>query len=108
MCRKWCGGPALVVDCGNNIEIEGAENVNVFDSSEWAERAFCLKCGTHLFYKIKAPSQYLLPAGFFIELNDFIIDKQIFVDEKPKYYCFSNKTKMMTGAEVFAEYAASE
>ena len=30
---------------------------------------------------------------------------QIFIDEKPAYYDFANKTKNMTGAEVFAAFA---
>ncbi len=32
-------------------------------------------------------------------------DKQIFIDEKPSFYCFANETNKMTGAEVFAKYA---
>ncbi len=30
---------------------------------------------------------------------------QIFIDEKPAYYDFANKTHNMTGAEVFAAFA---
>ena len=33
---------------------------------------------------------------------------QIFIDEKPAYYDFANKTKNMTGAEVFAAFGASQ
>mgnify|MGYP000675211619 CR=1 FL=1 len=32
---------------------------------------------------------------------------QIFIDEKPAYYCFANETHNMTGAEVFAQFGAS-
>jgi hypothetical protein len=35
----------------------------------------------------------------------FIFDHQIFIDEKSEYYCFSNETQNMTGAEVFAMFA---
>tara|TARA_R110000782_G_scaffold247184_1_gene333926 strand:+ start:104 stop:268 length:165 start_codon:yes stop_codon:yes gene_type:complete len=31
---------------------------------------------------------------------------QIFTEEKPDYYDFTNQTKMMTGEEVFAAFAA--
>jgi len=106
MCQKWGGGPAFSVDCGNSIEIDGIENVGVYDSSDWAERGFCIKCGTHLYYKLKEPIQYIIPVGLFSELSDFTFDKQIFIDEKPDYYCFANKTKLMTGAEVYAEYSS--
>ena len=71
MCRKWGGSPALAVDCGNEVEIIGEQNIKVFQSSEWAERAFCLICGTHLFYRIKESGQYIIPVGFFSDINDF-------------------------------------
>ncbi len=53
MCRKWSGGPALALQCGTEVGMEGMENVHIFDSSAWAERGFCANCGTHLFYRIK-------------------------------------------------------
>ena len=105
MCRKWGGGPALALQCGTELEIEGCEQIHLFDSSEWAERAFCKNCGTHLFYRIKDTGEYSIPAGFFTELKELEIDVQYFSDKKPGYYCFANKTKELTGAEVFAMYA---
>ncbi len=105
MCRKWSGGPALALQCGTNVEIEGIKNVKVFDSSEWAERGFCGNCGTHLFYRIKGTGEYSIPAGFFPELKDLEIEVQYFIDKKPSYYCFANKTKELTEKEVFALYA---
>jgi len=33
---------------------------------------------------------------------------QVFVDEKPAYYDFANKTHNMTGAEVFAEFGPAQ
>ena len=105
MCRKWGGGPALVVDSGNDVEIDGAENVSVFNSSEWAERGFCSNCGTHLFYRLKDSNQHIIPAGFFDGIDELEFEKQIFIDEKPSYYSFANETETMTGAEVFAQFA---
>ena len=46
-----------------------------------------------------------MPAGLLDDDSSFVFDHQIFIDEKPPYYEFSNKTKDMTGAEVFAKYA---
>jgi len=105
MCRKWGGGPLLVVDCGSEVSFEGQENITTFNSSEWAERAFCKQCGTHLFYRLKQNSQHFIPVGLFEQSPDFVFDHQIFIDEKPGYYCFSNKTKNLTGAEVIAQFA---
>lgn len=105
MCRKWAGGPLLAVDCGNEVSFEGEENIGIYDSSEWAQRGFCKQCGTHLFYLLKEPKQYIMPVGFFDNLDSIVFDHQIFIDEKPDYYSFSNKTHNMTGEEVFAQYA---
>ncbi len=105
MCRKWSGGPALALDCGTDVEIAGSEHLKIYDSSDWAERGFCVKCGTHLFYRIKESGEYSIPAGFFPQLKGLKMDMQYFSDQRPNYYCFANKTKEMTAAEVFAKYA---
>ncbi|MBD2682953.1 MULTISPECIES: GFA family protein [Nostoc] len=105
MCRKWGGGPLLVVDCGSEVSFEGQENITTFNSSEWAERAFCKQCGTHLFYRLKQNNQHFIPVGLFEQSPDFVFDHQIFIDEKPTYYCFANETNNLTGAEVFAQFA---
>lgn len=34
-------------------------------------------------------------------------ESQVFIDEKPAYYEFTNKTKNLTGAELFALFGAS-
>ncbi len=47
MCRKWGGGPLMVVDCGADVTFKGEENISVFNSSLWAERGYCNKCGSH-------------------------------------------------------------
>lgn len=106
MCRKWTGGPLLVVDCKSDVEIKGEDNVVRYASSEWAQRGFCASCGTHLFYLLLKNNQYMVPAGFFECETDLRLDHQIFTDEKPTYYSFSNDTKNMTGEEVFAFFAA--
>ncbi|MBD2439695.1 GFA family protein [Nostoc sp. FACHB-110] len=105
ICRKWGGGPLLVVDCGNDVTFAGEENITAFNSSAWAERGFCHQCGTHLFYRLKENQQYFIPVGLFEQPQDFVFEHQIFIDEKPAYYCFANETHNMTGAEFFAQFA---
>ena len=106
ICTKWGGGPLLGVDCGSDVSFEGQENISVFNSSAWAERAFCKKCGTHLFYRLQENNQYFMPIGLFNNCEDVIFDHQIFIEEKPEFYSFANKTKNMTGEEVFAQFAS--
>ncbi len=105
MCRKWAGGPFLAVDCNTKVKISGEKSVSAYASSEWAERGFCSKCGTHLFYKLKQNGQYIIPVGLFDVSSKLNFDHQIFIEEKPEYYSFSNETKNMTGEEVFAQFS---
>ena len=106
MCRKWTGGPLLAVDCGSDVSFEGQENISTYDSSAWAERGFCNKCGSHLFYRLKEQNQYIVPVGLFDDFARVVFDHQIFIEEKPAFYSFANETKNLTGAEVFAQFAA--
>ncbi|MBW4687590.1 MAG: GFA family protein [Komarekiella atlantica HA4396-MV6] len=104
MCRNWGGGPLLVVECESDASFSGEENIGVYQSSEWAERGFCTKCGSHLFYKLKQNNQYYIPVGIFDNDEDLVLEHQIFIDEKPEYYSFANETKNITGAELLAQF----
>ena len=106
MCRKWGGGPLLSIDCGSEVTFVGEGNISTFDSSEWATRGFCKKCGTHLFYHLHASNQYIMPVGLLENSDELLFDHQIFIDKKPSYYSFANKTGNMTEAEVFTLYGA--
>ncbi|MDH3973323.1 MAG: GFA family protein [Deltaproteobacteria bacterium] len=107
MCRRWTGGPLMAVNCGSEVTFEGKENISVFESSQWAERGFCKKCGSHLFYRLKEENQYIIPAGIFENGENLVFDNQVFIDKKPAYYSFSNETQNMTEAEIFAMYGSS-
>jgi len=87
-----------------DLSIAGEEHITAFRSSEWAERAFCKHCGTHLFYRLIDGSHWAVTAGLF-EHADWIFDQQLFVDEQPAFYGFANETKKLTGSEVFALFS---
>ena len=106
-CRRWSGGPMLAVHCGPNVEFKGAENIKVYASSDWAERAFCKHCGTHLYYKLLATGEYFVPAGTF-ESNDFDLTMQIYIDNKPDYYSFANQTPTLTEQQVIDLYTPTD
>ena len=108
MCRRWGGGPLMAVHCGSGVRIDNPDAVSSYQSSEWAERGFCSKCGTHLFYRFAGSDDYIVFAGFFGEGVAFELKEQIFIDSKPAFYEFSNATENLTGAEVFAKFAPSD
>jgi hypothetical protein len=104
MCRRWSSGPYLEVTC-QQVSFEGEDSIGKIRSSDWAERTFCKKCGSNLFYHIIDSSEYQISAGLIDDTTELQLALQVFTDSKPQFYEFSNKTKMMTSAEVFAEYA---
>lgn len=103
-CRRWGGGPLLAVHCGPDVQVEGIDHVSVYSSSEWAQRAFCSQCGTHLYYKLLGTGEYFVPAGLF-DGSDFELVSQIYVDNKPSYYEFANQTPMLTEQQVIEQFA---
>lgn len=79
----------------------GKELVTVYKSSEWGERVFCSKCGTHLFANAPAYGYFGVSAGT-LEDGDkakLEMESEIFIDKKPGYYAFSGEQKRMTEAE---------
>lgn len=106
-CRRWGGGPLLAVHCGADVKFSGADHIRVFKSSDWAERAFCKTCGTHLYYKLLATGEYFVPAGAF-DTDAFEMTLQIYVDSKPPYYEFANQTEKLTEQQVIERYGQPE
>ena len=106
MCRKWSSGPYMEVNCGSNVEFSGTENITVYDSSAWADRGFCSICGSNLFYHLKDANEYMISVGLFSNDENLVFDHQVFIDVKPNYYSFSNKTRNMTSTEIFKMFAS--
>jgi hypothetical protein len=104
MCRRWSAGPFLALDC-QAVNFESADSIGRIRSSDWAERGFCIKCGSNLFYHIVKSSDYQMAAGLFDDQSMLQMTLQVFTDSRPAFYEFANETKMMTGAEVFAMFA---
>ncbi|WP_456300295.1 GFA family protein [Primorskyibacter aestuariivivens] len=101
MCRRWSSGPFMSVNCGE-VAFNDEGSVRRIRSSDWAERGFCRECGSNLFYRIVGQTNYQMAAGIFNNQDQFRMALQVFVDEKPSYYSFSELTKCMTAAEVLA------
>lgn len=108
MCRRWSAGPFMVRDCGTTLKVENTSSLGAYRSSEWAERGFCKQCGTPLYYRLIGKDSYFVSAEAFDDVKDITFTTQIFIDEKPSYYDFANKTRTMTGAEVFALFAPAK
>ena len=104
-CRRWGGGPFMAVHCGTDVRFSGGENMTIYASSKWAERAFCKKCGSHLYFKLLATSEYFVPVGAF-ESNDFKLTSQVYIDRKPEYYSFADETTLLTEQQVLDRFSS--
>lgn len=109
MCRHWHGGPAVVAEFDGGVTItQGADNIGVYSSSDWAERGFCKTCGSTLYYQLKhGDRQHSALAGLFDLPSGLSIHEEIFVEEQPDYYTFTADAPRLTGEEVFARARAN-
>lgn len=104
ICRKWSGGPGFGVTAATVPRFIGENHIQTYSSPDWAERAFCNKCGTHLFYRLKDKSFTNFQLGALDNCGDYRFSLQIFIDSKPANYSFADNTKIMTEAEVLAAF----
>jgi hypothetical protein len=107
MCRKWAAGPFFAMECDGVVQVADETYLGAYRSSERAERCFCKRCGSVLFYRLVGKDFSAVSAEALDDRKDFRFASQIFIDDKPAYYEFANKTRNMTGAEVFAAFAPS-
>jgi hypothetical protein len=108
MCRRWNGVAFVGVQCGENVEFEGEEHVVRYRSSEWAERGFCGRCGSSLFFLYLPLGNYGFTAGIFPDDALEPLAEEIFIDEKPGYYAFDADSEKLTGPEVIAKYGIGQ
>lgn len=97
MCRAWHGAPAIVAFV-DGITFDGGEIVR-YPSSRWAERGFCPRCGSSLFYKLKNAERYYVAMGAFDDQTQFELTDEIYVDEKPPGYDFAGERPRLTRQE---------
>ena len=105
MCARW-GGTFYAGLVGESVSVEGESAISVYKSSDWAERAFCSKCGSNLWYCFTPSGARSFLAGLFDVPEGFGIKHQIFVDEKPDWYDLAQHSPMKTGPEIIAEAEA--
>ena len=74
-------------------------SVTRYASSKTFERGFCATCGSNLFFHDAGSSIHAIPIGLFDDQSGLPFRAEIYIDDKPDYYAFSNETRKMTGAE---------
>ncbi|MEZ4321792.1 MAG: GFA family protein [Myxococcota bacterium] len=109
MCRRWTGSALLGINVPDaDITFTGTEHIQRFQSSDWAERAWCSRCGTGLWYRVTAPGPlsgaYEIPIGLLDDANGLTMVREIFIDQKPDAFAYHGERTTLTRAEVLALY----
>ena len=87
MCQRWAGSAFMGLTVpAETITIEGTENIGRYQSSEWAERAWCKACGSNLWYQVTAEGPYSgayqISVGLLDDTTGLNIAREYFVDVK--------------------------
>ena len=109
MCRKWSAGPFMSVHCSGEVRFDNEDGLAWYQGSPWAERGFCSKCGTSLFWRLaQNPDQMLIVSvEAFDEASDLTLERHIYIDSKPERYDFADSQPRITEAELMAELGVS-
>ena len=98
-CRRWAGGVWMGVRTMAPPQIDGP--IKIWDSSAFADRAFCEKCGTCIWHRPKMTNAPTLGLGLFDDQSGWTMNRQIFVEEQPEHYAFGDRGVSFTGWAAF-------
>jgi hypothetical protein len=101
-CLRWTGGPMMAVTMAPGLRWEG--EVATFRSSDWAERGFCPRCGSTLFYRITLTEgphagETHVALGAFDDPSGLTLDLELFADRTAGAYAFAGEHKRLSAAE---------
>ena len=108
MCRRQSGGPSLSVEYEpDSLTYSKRDSVQVYDSSEWAQRVVCSNCATFLFWQSKDLSYVCVNVfALDVDLAQFDMDTEVYIDQKPELYQFANATQQLTGKQLMEMFKA--
>ncbi len=110
MCRRWSGSALLALTVkAADVTFAGEAHIRTLQSSDWAERAWCQRCGTGLYYRLTGDSgpgagTMTMPLGIFDDPDGFTFSNEIFIDCKPDSFAYAGERERLTRAEVMAKY----
>lgn len=107
ICQRWAGSALLAFTVPDGtIEFEGSKNINTYSSSEWAERAWCNKCGSGIWYRVTADgpykNEYHIPVGLLDDTSGMKMNREIFTDSKIQGFSFGGDIQSLNDAETWA------
>ncbi|WP_240620869.1 GFA family protein [Pseudooceanicola lipolyticus] len=105
MCRRWTGSALLGITVPvASVEWQGEAHIRTLQSSDWAERAWCQRCGTGLYYHVTLDgpmsANYEIPVGLLDDLSGLEMDSEIYIDHKPHAYAYAGERLRMTRKQI--------
>lgn len=100
MCQRWSGGLFLCFSAPSDaVEVEG--EVVRHPSSDFAERAFCPRCGSHLWMRNTTPpdADYDLMPGLFDDALGRPLTSEIYADRAMASVRLRGEHRRATAAE---------
>lgn len=94
LCRRWGSGPWLGIEAPPGTTVEG-DTLTVYPSSRLAERGFCSRCGSNVFYRFRSGSELVVSSGLF-DAPHLVLRGEIFHHRKPAFYRFTGTTRKRT------------
>jgi hypothetical protein len=86
-CRRTSGHYAAMTSApSNSITMTSADGLVWYRSSDSAERGFCGRCGSNLFWKQAGRDAVSITAGTLDPPTHIAIEQHIFVEDKSDYY----------------------
>ena len=106
MCQRWSGGLFLCFSAdASAVAVTG--EVTRYRSSPFAERAFCRRCGSHLWFSDVGdggePKSYELMPGLFDAARDWPLRSEIYVDRAMASARLAGEHRRKSRAEYEAE-----
>ncbi len=119
MCRRWCGGPLFAVPAETVRFVDGAAGAGGGDpvhpaslrtivSSAWAERGFCAKCGSGIFYRVTAEGPHqgftTLTLGSLDDQSGLTLTREWYADLEPEAYHLAGAQERLSSEQIAAMF----
>ncbi|SFJ68278.1 GFA family protein [Jannaschia pohangensis] len=109
MCQAWSGALFAAFDA-DAAAVTVTGEVARYQSSNFAERAFCPRCGSHLWLRDTDPEgePYELMPGLFVDAAAFPLASEIYIDRRPAYLPPAGEYRTQTRADYERDHRSIE
>ncbi|GHA47529.1 aldehyde-activating protein [Amylibacter ulvae] len=104
MCQRWAGGMFMGTHGANLRFTKGADMLAVYESSDWAKRAFCKTCGSSIYYELNGVDGVSISIGTLNNTSALEMKRQFFTDLCIGDVSIANQTDTMISAEIQAKF----